>query len=171
MIPIEQNKIENYIADYYRSYFQMDSVYNDWALVNKIQDSTLFVLDELNKQQPTSQSSLKRRLGYSKQTISSSLRRLEADGLIVRQRAEGDRRNKLIYLTPRSKEYAGALLARLHAAESRAFQTLGEEERRRVLDAFHKLTAALAASIRADIETNAVDMPVSSIDKEVGFSI
>lgn len=28
MIPIEQNKIENYIADYYRSYFQMDSVYN-----------------------------------------------------------------------------------------------------------------------------------------------
>jgi len=165
MIPIEQNKIENYIADYYRSYFQMDSVYNDWALVNKIQDTTLFVLDELNKQQPTSQSSLKRRLGYSKQTISSSLRRLEADGLIVRQRAEGDRRNKLIYLTPRGKEYAGALLARLHAAESRAFQTL------RVLDAFHKLTAALAASIRADIETNAVDMPVSSIDKEVGFSI
>ena len=77
----------------------------------------------------------------------------------------------MIYLTPRSKEYAGALLARLHAAESRAFQTLGEEERRRVLDAFHKLTAALAASIRADIETNAVDMPVSSIDKEVGFSI
>ncbi len=64
MIPIEQNKIENYIADYYRSYFQMDSVYNDWALVNKIQDTTLFVLDELNKQQPTSQSSLKRRLGY-----------------------------------------------------------------------------------------------------------
>ena len=53
MIPIEQNKIENYIADYYRSYFQMDSVYNDWALVNKIQDTTLFVLDELNKQQPT----------------------------------------------------------------------------------------------------------------------
>ena len=46
MIPIEQNKIENYIADYYRSYFQMDSVYNDWALVNKIQDTTLFVLDE-----------------------------------------------------------------------------------------------------------------------------
>ena len=171
MIPIEQNKIENDIADYYRSYFQMDSVYNDWALVNKIQDTTLFVLDELNKQQPTSQSSLKRRLGYSKQTISSSLRRLEADGLIVRQRAEGDRRNKLIYLTPRGKEYAGALLARLHAAESRAFQTLGEEECRRVLDAFHKLTAALAASIRADIETNAVDMPVSSIDKEVGFSI
>jgi len=33
------------------------------------------------------------------------------------------------------------------------------------------MTAALAASIRADIETNAVDMPVSSIDKEVGFSI
>ena len=29
MIPIEQNKIENYIADYYRSYFQMDSVYNE----------------------------------------------------------------------------------------------------------------------------------------------
>ena len=26
MIPIEQNKIENYIADYYRSYFQMDSL-------------------------------------------------------------------------------------------------------------------------------------------------
>ena len=140
-------------------------------MLNNIQDTTLFDLDELNIEKPTSQSSLKRRLGYSKQTISSSLRRLEADGLIVRQRAEGDRRNKLIYLTPRSKEYAGALLARLHAAESRAFQTLGEEERRRVLDAFHKLTAALAASIRADIETNAVDMPVSSIDKEVGFSI
>lgn len=154
MASIGQDQLKDFINDYYSSYFQMDGIYNEWALANKIQDTTLFVLDEISKQEPTSQSSLKRRLGYSKQTISSSLRRLEKEGIIVRRRSKDDQRNNLIYLTKQGKEYAQPLLARLHEAERRAFQTLGEDECRVVLDAFHRLTSALASSTYQNIEEN-----------------
>ena len=147
----ERKQLEAYIDSYYSSYFQMDAVYNEWASANKIQDTTLFVLNEISKQEFCTQRSLKDSLGYSKQTISCSLRRLEQDGIITRQRALHDQRNNLIRLTPKGQAYADKLLARLHAAERQAFQHLSEEECEWVLTAFRKLTTALADSIRADI--------------------
>lgn len=147
----ERKQLDAYIDSYYSSYFQMDAVYNEWASANKIQDTTLFVLNEISKQEFCTQRSLTDSLGYSKQTISCSLRRLEQDGMITRQRALHDQRNNLIRLTPAGKAYADKLLSRLHTAERQAFQHLSEEECEWVLTAFRKLTTALADSIRADI--------------------
>lgn len=147
----ERRQLEVYIDSYYSSYFQMDSVYNEWASANGIQDTTLFVLNEISKQEFCTQRSLKDRLGYSKQTISCSLRRLEQDGLITRQRAIHDQRNNLIQLTPEGKRYADKLLSRLHEAELQAFRHLTEDECEWVLTAFQKLTSSLAESIKADI--------------------
>lgn len=148
----ERKQIESYIERYYCSYFQMDSIYNDWASINKIQDTSLFVLNEISKQEYCTQRSLKDRLGYSKQTISSTLRRLEQEGIITRQRALHDQRNNLIRLTPSGKEYADKLLSRLREAEIRAFQSWSEEETEEILNAFQKMTSALAQSIQADID-------------------
>ncbi len=147
----ERKRLESYIDHYYGSYFQMDAIYNEWASANKIQDTTLFVLNEISKQEYCNQRSLQDRLGYSKQTISSSLRRLEQDGIITRQRALHDQRNNLIRLTPEGKLYADKLLSRLRTAEMRAFSSLTAQECELVLNAFHKLTSILAASIKADI--------------------
>ncbi len=148
----EKKCLEGYIDSYYSSYFQMDGIYNQWASANKILDTTLFVLNEISKEEYCTQLSLKEQLGYSKQTISAALKRLEEGGIITRQRALRDQRNNVIRLTPEGKCYADKLLGRLRAAELRAFESLTEEERVWVTDAFCKLTTALEQSLREDIE-------------------
>lgn len=153
----DQKRLSRYIDSYYSSYFQMDAIYNEWASHHKIQDTTLFVLNEISKHEYCTQRSLHACLGYSKQTLSSSLRRLEQEGIIIRQRTVHDQRSNLIRLTPKGKIYADRLLSRLHKAEIRAFQLLSPDECEQVLSAFHKLTDALANSIRADMEAPAAD--------------
>jgi len=153
----ERKQMDAYIDSYYASYFQMDGIYNKWALANGIQDTTLFVLNEISKQEFCTQRSLTDSLGYSKQTISYSLRRLEQEGIVTRQRALHDQRNNLIRLTPKGKAYADKLLSRLRSAERQAFQRLGQEGSEKVLAAFHELTSALADSIQADIDASRVE--------------
>lgn len=153
----QRKNLEAYIERYYCSYFQMDSIYNDWASANKIQDTSLFVLNEISKQEVCTQRSLRDRLGYSKQTISSALRRLEAAGIIVRQRAPQDQRNNLIRLTSNGKEYADSILSRLRNAEVHAFQSWSEAETEEILTAFQKLTSALFQSLQADINAQSED--------------
>ena len=101
----ERKKYEAYIRRYYDIYFRMDALYNLWSSANRIQDTTLFVLNEISAQECCTQRSLASRLGYSKQTISSALRRLEQGGIISRQRDPMDQRNNLA-LTPRASSPA-----------------------------------------------------------------
>ena len=151
----ERKKCEAYIARYYNIYFQMDAIYNTWASANKIMDTTLFVLNEISRQEYCTQRSLKDQLGYSKQTISSALRRLEQDGIITRERALLDQRNNIIRLTPKGKLYADGLIGRLRDAEVRAFRSWSDEETEAILGSFAKLTDALVQSLQEDIAEDA----------------
>lgn len=151
----ERKKLEGYIARYYDSYFHMDAVYSVWASIHKIQDTTLFILNEISSEEYCTQRSLRDRLGYSKQTISSALRRLEQEGMITRQRALLDQRNKIIRLTPKGKHYTDTIIARLRDAEVRAFKDWTDEEAEQILQCYAKLASALSQSLQADIDASA----------------
>lgn len=155
----ERKKLERYIARYYDTYFQMDAIYGAWASANKIQDTTLFVLNEIRSQEYCTQRSLRDRLSYSKQTISSALRRLEQDGIITRQRALLDQRNNIIRLTPKGKAYSDSIIPRLRDAEVRAFASWSDAETEQILQAFDKLTTALVQSMQEDIKVSAPQEP------------
>ncbi|MCI9121857.1 MAG: MarR family transcriptional regulator [Oscillibacter sp.] len=148
----ERKKYEAYIRRYYDIYFRMDALYNLWSSANRIQDTTLFVLNEISAQECCTQRSLASRLGYSKQTISSALRRLEQGGIISRQRDPMDQRNNLVRLTSRGRTYAEGLISRLRDAEVRAFQSWSDQETEQILQAFDQLTGALADSILSDLQ-------------------
>ncbi len=143
--------LQGYIDQYYNSHFLMHAVYNEWASANHIPATSLFVLGEINRQGECSQRSLNERLYYSKQTISSSLRRLEQDGYVTRVRSVKDLRNKVLALTPKGKETAETLLSRLRRAELAAFSNLSDEESSQGLHFFRTIAEALSSAIRSDI--------------------
>ena len=66
---------------------------------------------------------------YSRQTVNSALKALEAKGLVALASAEGDRRAKAVLLTPAGRTFADERIVPAIEAEERAFATLTPDER------------------------------------------
>lgn len=66
---------------------------------------------------------------YSRQTVNSALKTLEAKGLVALTSAEGDRRAKTVLLTPAGRAFADERIVPAIEAEERAFATLTPDER------------------------------------------
>lgn len=66
---------------------------------------------------------------YSRQTVNSALKTLEAKGLVALASAEGDRRAKTVLLTPAGRAFADERIVPAIEAEERAFATLTPDER------------------------------------------
>ena len=66
---------------------------------------------------------------YSRQTVHSALKALEAKGLVALASAEGDRRAKTVLLTPAGRTFADERIVPAIEAEERAFATLTPDER------------------------------------------
>lgn len=66
---------------------------------------------------------------YSRQTVNSALKALEAKGLVALASAEGDRRTKTVLLTPAGRTFADERIVPAIEAEERAFATLTPDER------------------------------------------
>ncbi len=84
---------------------------------------------------------------YSKQTVNSALKTLEARGLVTLAPAEDDRRTKLVSLTPVGRAFADERIRPAIAAEDRAFTSLAPAERAELL----RLVRAYASAIDAEI--------------------
>lgn len=84
---------------------------------------------------------------YSKQTVNSALKTLEARDLVTLAPAEDDRRAKLVSLTPAGRAFADERIRPAIAAEDRAFTSLAPAERAELL----RLVRAYASAIDAEI--------------------
>ena len=84
---------------------------------------------------------------YSKQTVNSSLKTLEARGLVELAPAEGDRRSKLVSLTAAGRAFADERIRPAIAAEDRAFTRLAPAERAELV----RLVRAYADAIDAEL--------------------
>ena len=82
---------------------------------------------------------------YSKQTINSALKSLEARELIHLEYVAGSRRNKLAVMTDAGAAFAARHIRPAMEAEERAFCTLTPEERAIMMTLTRKYTAALEA--------------------------
>jgi len=122
--PIDQ--IQAFLDLYYISWFRINRTYNLWAQCHGIQDSTMFLLDEIHRNpEYCTQSMLVEKVLLPKQTVSSALKKLEEEGIIHRENNPCDKRNKLVKLTvPKGKAYADALMREMEQAEVDAFLSL-----------------------------------------------
>ena len=84
---------------------------------------------------------------YSKQTVNSALKTLEARGLVTLAPAESDRRTKLVSLTSAGRAFADERIRPAIAAEDRAFAALAPVERAELL----RLVRAYADAIETEV--------------------
>lgn len=82
---------------------------------------------------------------YSKQTINSALKSLEARDLIALDFEEGSRKSKVARLTEAGRSFVAANVVPAIEAEERAFAMLSAEERSTLLSLARKYTEALDA--------------------------
>ncbi len=80
---------------------------------------------------------------YSKQTVNSALKTLEARGLVELDYVEGSRKSKLVSLTPSGRAFSDERIRPAIAAEDRAFLSLAPEERLELLRLVSAYTEAI----------------------------
>lgn len=86
---------------------------------------------------------------YSKQTVNSALKALEAKGLIRLDFAEGSRKAKVVSLTPEGRLFSEERIVPAIEAEDRAFLSLSPDERSEFLRLARAYTAAIDSELAA----------------------
>lgn len=84
---------------------------------------------------------------YSKQTVNSALKTLEARGLVTLVPSDGDRRSKLVSLSEAGRAFADERIRPAISAEDRAFTSLAPEDRAELV----RLVRAYATAIDAEL--------------------
>ena len=106
---------------------ETDGVYHDAALRLGLSDSAMRILYAIRTQENACDLSLLPRLtGMTKQTINSSLRKLEQAQILLLSAAEG--RKKRVMLTEKGSYLAGQSIDRLMALENAVFDSWPEQD-------------------------------------------
>ena len=85
--------------------------------------------------------------GYSKQTISSLIKRYEKKGLIISQESSQDKRSKILVPTNEGKRQIERVLASVHASELQALNELGLKKTKVLNDVSTELIAILGKQV------------------------
>ncbi|BCJ95947.1 hypothetical protein acsn021_35160 [Anaerocolumna cellulosilytica] len=126
---------------------ELESLYHQSSLKLGITDSVSIVLYSIyDAGSECLLSDIYNNSGISKQTISSAIRGLEADGILFLEQYNG--RAKKVILTDKGKEYVQKTAARLYQAEMDAFDTWTEDE----ISTYIRLMEKYADCFRQQIE-------------------
>lgn len=116
------------VNEFNRVYKELDDLYHDIALKLGLSDSALtifYAICELGD--GCLQKDICDQSFCSKQTINSSIRKLEREGILYLQRGKG--KNMHIYLTEQGREFVERRVQPAIDMENRAFLALTPEER------------------------------------------
>lgn len=106
---------------------ETESAYHEAATRLGLPDSSMIVLYALcNAGTSCPLRDICRNAGVSKQTINSALRRLQADGIIYLENADG--KNKTVCLTEEGQKLAGRTAAKIIAIENDIFASWTKED-------------------------------------------
>lgn len=126
---------------------EIDGVYHDAALKMGLSDSAMMVLYAVCSYGDSCfLSDIIHMSGVSKQTINSSLRNLEADGVVYLE--TWGARKKKVYLTERGRQLAESTVHRLIAIENGIFDSWTEEEKKLYLDLTQRYLTILEEKVR-----------------------
>lgn len=112
-----------------------NALYTAWCAASGQNQYRLFVLYALYAHEPATQKEIADNTGLSKQTVSTVMRALKTEGLVILRAGETDHREKNVYLTQRGKDYAAEILTPLHELERRVFDIMGADRVKQMIDA------------------------------------
>ena len=131
------NRRINYLIE------ETDAVYHEIAAGFGLSDSVmliLYALEDAGGQIPLT--TIYRQTGASRQTVSSALRKLEADGRILLRMADGKR--KIVCLSESGRQLAARSAGRVLAAENEIYASWPKED----LAAYLRLTEKYLKELR-----------------------
>ena len=122
---------ENYMWEVWG---RTNALYTAWCASSGQNQYRLFVLYALYAHEPVTQKEIADSTGLSKQTVSTVMRALKAEELVVLRAGETDRREKSVHLTQKGKNYAAEILLPLHKLEQRVFDMMGADRVKQMTD-------------------------------------
>lgn len=155
-------QITGSLATFNQLYKEMDEIYHQYAKQHSLSDTALWLLYSLYESgaAPT-QSALCSAWHYPPQTLNSTLKGLERQGMIALKAVPGNRKNKYIKPTEKGREALQQMIAPLVCAERETFQALAPQERETLLALTRKYISLLQAQIQATSGTP-LDPPAKS---------
>lgn len=143
-VPFLKNScIGTQLTEYNRLYKENSAIYHDVCNRFGLSDSTFWILYTLRAEEPPiTQSDICITLFQPRQTVNSSLKKLEREGLLTLS-GEGGRRGKPVSLTPRGLELAAKTVDRVIESEQQALLDLSPDEQKHLLDAMRRYNAML----------------------------
>lgn len=127
----------------------LDELYHRYASSHNLSDVALFILYVLwDNGEGCTQSDICELWSYTRQTVNSSLKKLEKDGYICLAAVPGNKKSKSIIFTDTGKKLTNQIIAPFISAENAAFSAMEEQE----LTLLVKLTQKRVSLLRREIE-------------------
>lgn len=146
MISMQKPPISPSLKEFNRIYKEMNEFYHELARALHLSDSVFdifYTLSEMGDgclQKDICQASC-----LPKQTVHSSIRKLEEEGYLTLQAGKG--RNMHIYLTDTGRKFIEQKFYPVHRLESDAFSVMTEEECNKMLELYSKYITAMRAGL------------------------
>ena len=125
-------------------YQKTDKIYYEFARGCGLSETAYWILYSVEVSGGSvAQRVISEEFSYSKQTVNSALKALEAKGLIRLDFAEGSRKAKVVSLTPAGRAFSAERIVPAIEAEDRAFSSLAPGERSEFLRLARAYTEAM----------------------------
>ncbi len=123
------------VNEYCRLWREINLQYEEYAKALGTTYSVLLVMSIINSVGETcTQKDICSQSFLPKQTVNLIIKSFLKDGFIKMTELESDRRNKVIRLTKKGKEYVQKYIFRIKDAENRSMEKLSEKDRQQLLE-------------------------------------
>ena len=120
--------MDSLIKTLHQHYKNLDSIYNNYAKENGLSVSSFWILYSIvQSESPLTQSEMINIWTFTQQTVNTSLKNLEKDGLIEFKTSSENKKNKYIYLTKAGKELTEKIINPFIQAEKSAAEKFSPE--------------------------------------------
>lgn len=143
VLVLKNSCVGTQLTEYNRLYKENSAIYHDVCNRFGLSDSTFWILYILRTEEaPITQSDICIALSQPRQTVNSSLKKLEREGLLTLS-GEGGRHGKPVSLTSQGLELAEKTVDRVIESEQKALLDLSPDEQKQLLDAMRRYNAML----------------------------
>ena len=122
------------ICQLYSSWAKGTVLYTRWAAHCGIGYAELMVLYSLKTGTDLTQKQITEEVGLVKATVNTVIRDLKNRSLVILEPGRHDKREKLVFLTEKGKQYADGIINPLLAAEERISRKIGAERMKQTIE-------------------------------------
>ncbi len=109
------------------SLYKIDMYYSEYAKKSEIKENEMWILYALNDMNEHSQKEISKTWEIPRSTINTITKDLENRKIIELKKIEGERRELIVKLTDKGKEYTDRVLKDLYEMEKRVFDRISKK--------------------------------------------